>query len=323
MSEKLRWGLIGSGDIAKKRIAPALIALENCELVGVARRRAELAREFADSFGIEKAFAGVAELVADKSIDAVYIASPVFLHCEHALSAAAAGKHVLCEKPLGLTSAESRAIVDACRNAGVTLGTAYYRRFYPVLARVRELIADGVIGKVALAQMNAFEYFDPPEDHPRRWLLDPEESGGGPMMDFGCHRIEVLTSIFGDVTSVSAFVSNAVFGREVEDTAVATFGFASGATATVTVTHAAFEARDTLDIYGTEGSLHIGNVNRGDLRIIDRDGDRTEDHPPHENLHLPLIDDFTRAVLEGRGPVVDGECGQMIARIEDEIYGRA
>ena len=91
--------------------------------------------------------------------------------------------------------------------------------------------------------------------------------------------------------------------------------------AVLNVTHAAFESQDTLDIFGTTGSLHVPVLNAGSLTVRTADGERIEEHPPHANIHLPLVDDFTRAVLEGREPAVDAEIGREVARIEDEIYG--
>lgn len=316
----LRWGLIGAGDIAVKRIAPALQSLPDCTLSAVCRRQADRARAFADEFGVERVYQEWQDLISDQEIDAVYIATPVFLHAEQTIAAANAGKHVLCEKPMAMNVAECDRMIAAARENNVRLGIAYYRRFYPVLERVREILVSEEIGKPVFAQMNAFEYFDPPADHPRRWLLDKSKSGGGPMMDFGCHRLEVLTDLFGKVIRTSSLVSNVYFDREVEDTAAVLLHFASGPCGSVVVTHAAREPQDTLDIFGTAGSIHIAGLNSGDLCLVTPEGERKELHPPHENFHLPLIADFTEAVLAGREPRVGSDTGRLIASLEEKIY---
>lgn len=318
--KKVRWGLIGAGDIARKRIAPALRDLADCRFVAVCRSNAALAADFAREFGADRWHADWRDLVADPDIDAVYIATPVYLHAEQTIAAAEAGKHVLCEKPMGLDAAECDRILDACRANGVKIGIAYYRRFYPVVERVRELIATGAIGRVSLVRMDAFEFFDPEPENPRRWLLDPARSGGGPLMDFGCHRIEVLLNLFGSTERVDGFVSNAFFGRAVEDTAVANFGFAGGIIATLTVTHAAREARDTLEIFGDKGTMTVPVLNAGGLIMKSAGAEIIEEHPPAANIHQPLIEDFTRAVLENREPAVTGETGTEVARIMEAIY---
>jgi predicted dehydrogenase len=319
---KVAWGLIGCGDIARKRVAPALRDLENCELVAVSRGRAELAESFAQEFGARKHYANWQDLLRDDAVQAVYIATPVGLHAPQTIAAVEAGKHVLCEKPMALNVADCDRMIAAARANQVKLGVAYYRHFYPVVARTKQLIASGEIGRPVLAQINAFEFFNPTSDHPRAWLLKRDQSGGGPMFDFGCHRIEVLANLFGSVSDVSSQSANVVFEREVEDTATALFKFGNGVCGVLSVTHAAREAQDTLDIFGSGGSIHISNLNEGALRVWSDDTERREQHPPNANLHLPLICDFADAVINGREPGVNGEAGRMVAATEAKIYGR-
>jgi predicted dehydrogenase len=320
MMTALNWGLIGAGDIARKRVAPALRDAANCRLVAVSRSRAELAKEFALEFGARRWFARLEDLLADAEIEAVYLATPVYLHAAQAIAAAEAGKHVLCEKPMALTTADCDRMIAAARANNVRLGVAYYRHFYPLVARVKEIIDSGELGKISLAQINAFEFFNPPEDHPRYWFLERAKSGGGPMMDFGCHRLEVLTNLFGTVKQLKSLISNEVFGREVEDTACALLQFENGACANLSVTHAAAEAQDALDIFGTNGSIHVPVLNGSEMLIKTETGERTERHAPAENIHQPLIEDFADAVLNGKKPAVTGETGREIARLEEEIY---
>jgi predicted dehydrogenase len=317
---KLAWGLIGCGDIARKRVAPALRDLKECDLVAVSRRRSELAESFAREFDANKWYSKWQDLLLDDEIDAVYVATLVDLHAAQTIAAAEAGKHVLCEKPLALTVGECNQMLAACRANNVKLGVAYYRHFYPVVARVKEVIESGEIGAPVMAQINAFEWFNPAPDHPRAWLLNKQRAGGGPMFDFGCHRLEVLTNIFGPITAVKAIIANVLFAREVEDTATALFQFERGTCGVLTVTHAAHEPQDTLDIFGSQGSIHVPVLNEGALRIISAQGERIESHPPTANWHAPLIQDFVAAVFANREPSVSGEIGRSVAMIEEQIY---
>jgi predicted dehydrogenase len=316
----VRWGLIGCGDIARKRVAPALRDSEGSRLVSVSRARAELAEEFAKAFEAKQWYADWREQVRDPGIDAVYVATPVSLHAEQTVAAAEAGKHVLCEKPMALDAEACGRMIAACKANNVRLGVAYYRRFYPVVKRIAEMLEWDEIGRVVVAQIDAFESFNPKPWEPRAWLVDPEQSGGGPMMDFGSHRIEVLLNLLGPVADVTGFVDRVRFERKVEDTAIAVFRMESGARAQLTVTHAAAEPLDSLDIYGTAGSLHVESLNRGDLRIVGPFGDRLEQHPPHANLHQPLVEDFILALRKMREPAVSGETGREVQRLLDEIY---
>jgi predicted dehydrogenase len=316
---KVRFGLIGCGDIAQKRVAPALRDLPNCELVGVSRAQSNLAASFAKQFGANRWYANWRELIRDDEITAVYIATPVNLHFEQTIAAASGGKHVLCEKPMGLNASECEQMINSCRSNNVKLGISYYRHFYPDVLRMKEIIESGEIGDPVVAQINAFEWFDPPTSHPRSWLLKKEQSGGGPMFDFGCHRIEVLLDLFGKIKNVKATKSNSFFKREVEDVATAMFQFERGTTATLTVAHSVREPHDTVDIFGSEGSLHVTVLNEGKLRVMSEAGQRIESLPPAANIHQPLIDDFVQAVLEDRSPVVTGEIGLAVAEIEEAI----
>jgi predicted dehydrogenase len=322
-SQPIKWGLIGAGDIARKRVAAALRDAPGSTLTAVSRARAELAEPFARSFGADRWHARWEDLVADPIIDAVYLATPVYLHAAQAIAAAEAGKHVLCEKPMALDVADCDRMIDAAAANDVRLGVAYYRHFYPVLVRVREILSHGEIGTPVLAQIDAFERFNPRPQDERYWFVKRAESGGGPMFDFGCHRLELLLSLFGPVRETVGLTANVVFDREVEDTAVAVVRFASGPCATVTVTHAAADPRDTLQIVGTSGSIHIAVLNAGGM-VVMRDGqERHEAHPPAANIHQPLVEDFVDALLMGRAPLVDGTVGRAVAEIEARIYAPA
>jgi predicted dehydrogenase len=315
----IKFGLIGCGDIARKRVAPALRDSTICELVAVSRARSHLAESFATEFGARGWYADWRELLQDDDISAVYVATPVHLHAEQTIAAIEAGKHVLCEKPMALTVDECNRMIATRDHHNVKLGVAYYRHFYPVVKRIRQIIDDGEIGTPVIAQMNAFEWFDPAEDHPRSWLLKKQLSGGGPMFDFGCHRIEVLLDVFGSVEEVKAKATNKFFHREVEDVGTVVMSFGRGTIATLSVAHSAQQPQDTFDIFGSEGSIHVPVLNEGKLRVITNAGIREESHPAASNLHAPLIDDFARAIREDREPIVNGEIGLAVARIEEEI----
>jgi len=149
--------------------------------------------------------------------------------------------------------------------------------------------------------------------------LKPELSGGGPMFDFGCHRVEVLLDLFGPMSKVKSTMGNVVFEREVEDVATAQFQFETGACATLSVSHAAFEPQDTLSLFFSRGSIHVPGLNNGTMRVIGEQGERVEEHPPAQNIHQPLIEDFVSALIEDRSPVVGGEIGKGVAEILERM----
>ena len=317
----LRFGLIGCGDVAAKRVAAALREAPGSALLAASRARAELLPQFAKDHGISRTYADWRDLLRDPEVDAVYLATPVALHAEQTIAAAKAGKHVLCEKPMALDVDACRRMNEAARANGVRLGVAYYRHHYPVVARMRDALRSGEIGAPVFAHAQAFERFNASAGQPRGWLLQRSSSGGGPMADFGCHRIEVLLDLLGPVKSASGVLTNALFKeRDVEDTCIATLLFEGGASGMVTVTHAAHERRDSIEILGTEGAMVVPTLNDGVVRITTAAGTREESHPPHPNLHLPLVEDFVRAVRERHAPTVSGEVGLAVQEVLAKIY---
>ncbi len=173
----LQWGLIGCGDIVRRRVGPALKSLPGCEIAGVARRDPNRLDSCRSELQAGQGYADWRDLVRDDVIDAVYIATPVRSHCEQVLAALEHGKHVLCEKPLGMDEAECRQMRAASQQRAAALGVAYYRHYYPAVLRIKEIIASGEIGDVLLATTVASETFRPSEDHPRRWILDKSQAG--------------------------------------------------------------------------------------------------------------------------------------------------
>jgi predicted dehydrogenase len=309
----VRWGLIGCGDIAAKRVAAALRDAPDSRLAAVSRRQADRAEEFARRFGA-RWHARWEDLLRD-DVDAVYVATPVALHARMTIAAAEAGKHVLCEKPMALDVGECDRMIAAAEANGVKLGVAYYRRFYPILRRLKELLDEGRIGAPVAAQADAFEAFDPSPDHPRRWLVEKDQSGGGPMFDFGCHRLHVFLTLFGRVAEARGLTAQVALRRSVEDTAVALLRFEDGPVVTLRVTHATSQSKDTLDIYGRTGSIHIPKLNGPELRIHAYGAETVEQHPPPQNLHQPLVEQFVNAVRGEEAPAVDGRVGREVNRL--------
>ena len=161
---------------------------------------------------------------------------------------------------------------------------------------------EGAIGKLTVVQANAFELFDRQPGEQRRWIIEREHSGGGPMMDFGLHRAELFHQFFGPVESTTAAMDRALFERDVEDTSVALFKLNGGARGVLTVTRAAAEAQDTLSLFSSAGSLHIPVLNQGKLHIRNAKGESVDRLPSRENFHRPLVEYFLQSSRAHREP---------------------
>lgn len=319
---ELRWGIIGCGDVARRRAARAIQVQPESELVAACRRDATALRSFCEDYGIGKAYAKAEHLIADSSLHAVYIATPVGCHREQAVQAAQAGKHVLLEKPMALDVAECDAILSACRDAGVTLGIAYYRRFYPVIARMKELIQDGAIGTpLSIRAATATRVLTP--DFEGYWRVDPAQSGGGPLMDLGSHRLDLFATFFGAPIEAHAFCATRCGDYATEDCASALLRFKDDVHGTLECFFGAGVDPDEFSILGTEGRLDATPLNRGNLKIDSGGETRSEQHPPHDNYNVPLIADFIRAIDEQRAPTVSGTDGRTVNATIAQAYAAA
>jgi len=290
----VNWVVAGIGDIARKRVIPAIQAEPRSALYGFVTRTPAKAAAYPGA----RTWASVEEAIADPAVDAVYIALPVALHADAAIAALRAGKHVLCEKPMAMNFAEAERMVTegwaANRNSGRLFGVAYYRRLYPKLIRAKQLIAEGAIGRPLLAEANCHSWF---EIAGREWLADPALSGGGPLYDIASHRIDAMNFLFGKPERAFGLLSNAVHRIEVEDSATVLMGFPSGVHAVVDVRWNSRVARDQFRIIGENGEINLDPLNGPDLRVTNTAGSRTEQLPPHANLHFPIVENFVDAVL--------------------------
>lgn len=314
----LGWAVVGIGDISRKRVLAALRDEPRSRLRAAVSTDPERARDVCRAHGVERIYTMLDEALADPAVDAVYVATPVFLHCPQTLAAIAAGRHVLCEKPTALNSAQVESMVAAARARGVRLGVAFYRRMYPKVRRAQQLIAEGAIGQVTLAWACAHTWFDEEMLRERHWFLEPEKSGGGPFMDIGCHRLDVLSFLFGEPRVLSAALSNQVHRFAVEDSATVTLEYPGGVRAVLDVRWNSHVNRDEFRIIGTKGEIDLTPLNGPDLRMRER----SESLPPHPNLHYPMIENFVSAVLEGAELVSSAETALLTDRALAAAYGR-
>ncbi len=287
----IHWIVAGVGDIARKRVIPAILAEPVSELYGLVTRDASKAEAYPGA----RAWRTMEDALRDAAIHAVYIAAPVALHAPHTFAALRAGKHVLCEKPMAMNYAEAQRMAAAAE-AGPLLGVAYFRRLFPKLLRLRELLRDGAIGQPVLAEANCHSWL-PPAD--RAWLMDPALAGGGPLYDIGCHRIDVFNFLFGAPVKVAALLSNTVHPLAVEDSATVLIDYASGVRGSVDVRWNSHVMRDQFRVIGTEGEIDLSPMNGPQLHIRTQAGERLEELPTHPNVHYPLVANFVSAISGG------------------------
>ena len=288
----LNWIVVGVGDVAIRRVIPAIQAEPRSRLYGLVTRDPAKAVPYN-----AQAWTRLEDALSDPAVHAVYVATPVFLHAPQTIQSLRAGKRVLCEKPMAMNEAEARSMVQAASESGHTFGVAYYRRMYPKVQRAKQLLDAGAIGQPVLAELTSHGWFEGKEldekEIQRSWLTDPSQAGGGPLYDIASHRIDVLNFLFGQPVRVTGHVSNAVHHYAVEDNATVMMDYAGGVRGVVDVRWHSRIKRDECRIRGTEGEMELSPLNGPDLIYP---GGR-ENLPPHPNLHYPMIENFVDAVL--------------------------
>ena len=336
----INWGVIGCGGIAYRRTIPGMIKAENSRLIAVMDSDPTAAKKVQSEFGTEYAFDSIDRLLAIDEIDAVYIASPVFCHKEQVIAAAKAGKHILLEKPMGLTVSEAKEIDKVCKEYDVMLGVGLMMRFNSIHEKLKCLIEDGKLGEIVSVRSQFTCWYPEIEG---AWRQKLETSGGGALMDMGIHCIDLIRFILGmDVSEVTAFTSNQTFSYEVESAASVIMRMENGALAYV---DAAFNIPDDatvckLEVYGTKGSAVIegslGQEDSGEGTLIVTDSSKGYDAeqnrvkaesrkllPESGNLYTKEVAAFADAIINNTKVPVTSHDAIVAQKIVEAAYESA
>jgi predicted dehydrogenase len=317
----VRYGILGFGHHAIKRLIPAFTATKNSKLTGIWRRDPVKAAANAELYGIEHVFGSAEELCASPEIDAVFIASPDALHLPEVLLAAKHRKPVLCEKPLGMNVSEVEQMLAAVEAAHVPFGVAQNMRYYRSLHLMQKWIAEGRIGKVALAHS---QFCYEAERSPREWIYDPKLACGGPIGDVGVHCIDSLRFVLGtDVAAVNTVARKDEGSGAVESYAALSLELTSGALAAVTVTtRAAY--RSLVEVSGETGVILCENALTVEhpIDVVLRRGAKVEisEQVSNSSAYSLMLDGFADQI-EGRGQyLAPGTDGLHNQRVLDAAY---
>jgi predicted dehydrogenase len=338
MGNKLRWGVVGSCGIARRRTIPeGIVPAANAKLVGVYDRNREGNAQLAQALGV-RAFESLDELLAGE-IEAVYIATPVYLHSEQTARCLRAGKHVLCEKPLAASVAEAQEVVALARKCKVQLGVGFMMRFHSQHQEALKIIREGKLGKPVYGRAQLSCWYPPLEG---AWRQNPSKGGGGSLADMGVHCIDLLEMLFGPVVSVNCRVGNLVHSYRSEDSAVAMLVFENGAMGTVDTFFCIPDesSQNVLELYGSEGSIlakgTIGQGSGGEMVFYPRPQGKGYDaqqnrkghlgialQPPPVNTYRGEIEEFSEAILEGRESRLGSNEGLRSQKILEACYESA
>ena len=292
----IRFGMIGAGSVTEVKSGPALQKVPGSSLDFVMRRDPEKLADYARRHGVRKFTTRYEDILEDPDIDAVYIATPPGSHAFYTLEAASHGKAVYVEKPMARTVEEAQTMVKACRDAGVPLFVAYYRRGQPRFLKAKELIESGVLGEV-----RSFQYLfacpAPGEDPARPWLLSREVAGGGLLYDIGSHMIDSILFLLGEPVEVLGRSNNLSRARDTDDLSSALMRFASGVQGTLQLSFNTAQTIDRLWISGSRGSLTLSIMGYEPLLFEQAGQTESIDFPLLQHVQQPLITRVVNTLL--------------------------
>jgi predicted dehydrogenase len=314
----IRFGIVGFGLHAVRRLMPGFKLARDCKVTALSRRDMAKAQAASEEYKIPHVFSSTAELCRSSEVDAVLVTTPNSLHLSDVLTALAAGKPVLCEKPMGMNAGECKQMVEAARAAKVPLGVAQVFRFEDSTARLKERIATGQIGRPIFAR-SEFSY--PGKNHARTWLNDAKIAGSGPIGDVGVHCIDALRYILQDeVVRVSARGMWDVDSKDVEAAANLSLEFMRGTLGTVLVSTRA-EYRTPMEFVGESGVLRADDgltVDRPIQVNLKRNGVVVESEAiSNQYAYARQVDMFAAAVRGEAAFPVPGEEGWQNQEILD------
>ncbi len=334
---KVRWGVIGAGGIADRRTLPGLMLAGNAELAAVMDVNMELAEKLREKYKAKKAYDHIDKLLEDEEVDAVYIATPVIYHKDQAIRAAKAGKHILIEKPVALTSGEGEEVLEVCGKEGVIAAVGLMMRYHAYHQKMKEIVQSGRLGSVVSCRAQLTCWY--PDIH-GSWRQSKSQSGGGALMDMGVHCIDLIQYITGaKAKKVAAITGTKTFGYEVEDSASLIFEMDNGANAYVdtnfNIPDAAAKCR--LEIYGTRGSMlaegTISQVEGGKLDVVLSDDGLAYDAKQERidvnavdikvefgNMYTREIESFSNSILNATRAEVSIEEALQVQRVVEAAY---
>ncbi|GAB2747407.1 Gfo/Idh/MocA family protein [Sinomonas soli] len=339
MSAPYRVGIVGCGAISRNHLE-AFAAIPEATVVAVCDVDPGRARETAEDWGIAHAFGSVEELLA-AGVDLVSVCTPHPTHEAVVLAAAAAGAHVLCEKPIAIDLASAERMAAACDAAGVRLGVLFQRRFWPAAQRLRAAVDDGTLGRPILGHASVLLHREPEYYSAAAWRGTWATDGGGVLMTQAIHYLDLLQWLMGEVVEVHGYLGTFTHAIEVEDTAAAVLRFASGAMATLSATTAAAPSLGvSIRITGETGAtaelteFPEGTDGRVTILARARTIESEPVHPagigPDVDLatingqliphHTTQIRDFVEALGAGRAPAVTGRDATAALTILLAVY---
>jgi predicted dehydrogenase len=322
--EQIKWGIIGCGDVTEMKSGPAFNKVDNSSLVAVMRRDREKAADYARRHGVSKWLYDANELINDKDVNAIYIATPPSLHEEYAIAAIKAGKPVYIEKPMAMNYASAHRITKFAEEQHVKVSVAHYRRGQPLFNKVKDLLNEKVVGDTRFVKLEFYKKSLTNEAMavPKvAWRINPEIAGGGLFHDIAPHPLDLMYWFFGDIDKASGFSVNQEKLYPADDTVSGNILFKSGVlfNGLWNFNIVDGEEKDLCEIYGSEGKISFPIFEHKKIAIHKNGEIRDILFEPLQHVQQPLIQKVVNYFL-GKGPnPSSGADGTIVMKLMDDF----
>ena len=319
--EKVKWGIIGCGDVTERKSGPALQKIEDSSLVAVMRRTGELAKDYARRHKVPRWYDRAEDLINDPEVNAIYVATPPSTHKKYTIMAAEAGLPVYVEKPMARNYDEAEEMIKVCQENSVQLHVAYYRRAMPRFLKIKELIEEGAIGEIRTVNIRLAQPLEEAEKEEANlpWRVLPEIAGGGKFLDLAAHTLDLFDYYFGAIDQASGFAVNQGGYYPAEDNVVMSFRFKNGIQGIGSWTFNAYHNLDQNEIIGNQGRLVFSSFDEEPIILENEDGHQEIEFSYPEHVQQPLLEKVVASLL-GRGESPStGKSAARTTEIMDQI----
>jgi len=323
-SKTINWGIIGCGDVTEVKSGPAFNKVPNSNLVAVMRRNAEKAKDYAQRHGVERWYSNADDLINDREVNAVYVATPPLNHEDYAIKSMKAGKPVYIEKPMAINACAAERIEQTAKETGIKISVAHYRRQQQLFLKIKELLQQNAIGDVRLVDLKMLQ---PHQSNiiantETNWRIDPSISGGGLFYDLAPHQLDLMLYFFGNAQKVTGISLNCSGIYNADDTTGGQILFENKIIFNGAWCFTSYERIDRCEIIGTEGKISFSVFDHHPL-IFEKDNKQTSiAFDKLQHVQQPMIQKVVEYFLDQSPNPCSAADGVKVMKMMDSLVNK-
>jgi len=319
---KVKWGIIGCGDVTEIKSGPAFNKVPNSSLVAVMRRNADKAADYAKRHNVARWYNDASKLIDDPEINAIYVATPPSSHEEYTLAAINAGKHVYVEKPMALDYTAAQRMAETAKAKNVKLVVAHYRREWPLFKKLQQLLDEKAIGDILFARLQLYktpQTIDELAEERNAWRVNPAISGGGLFHDLAPHQLDIMYHLFGPAKKITGLAANQRSMYAAHDMVAGNILFENGIVFNGAWCFNAAVASDYCEIIGSNGKLSFSFFSGNSIELVANNNTVVFNFDTLQHVQQPMIERTVQYFLNNTTNPCTGDEGAEIMRWMEEI----